>query len=132
MAFIEAFRSEFATISVDASRRFVRSVRSSVPFSSLEDVDRGIGDMIRTFDQIGREGRVLLNDLRAVQGRNDPAFEERMQQLRPRLYVGYRRVGILVRTSVGALHIRRMAQAEGMAQMISTDETELLDYLFKE
>lgn len=129
MSSIEVFRDEFSTISIDPRGPLVRMVRSDVPFSDLEQLERAVNNMIRTFDGIGRETRVLLNDLRAAQGRNDSEFEERILKMRMRLYGGFLRVGILVRSSVGALQIRRMVQEDGIARMVATDEAVLVDYL---
>jgi hypothetical protein len=131
MAFIEVFRNEFTTISMDPKGVLIRMVRSDVPFSSIEALERSIGEMIRTLDGIGRDKRVLMNDLRAITGRNDSTFEARMKILRPRLYGGFVRVGILVRSSVGALQIKRMVQEDGMDRMVMTDEAELIEYLVR-
>jgi hypothetical protein len=131
MPLIEVFRNEYTTIFMDPKGPIVRTVRSEVPFKSLEALERSTGDTIRVFDEIGRDGRVLLSDLRAIQGRNDPAFEDRMARLRPRLYDKFVRVGILVRSSVGALQIKRIVQEDGMSRMVTTDEAALIDYLLR-
>ena len=131
MALVEVFRNEFSTITMDSKGPLVRSTRSDVPFQSLAALEKHVGEMIRTYDQMGREGRVLLNDLRAVQGRNDSDFEDRMSILRPKLYRGFVRVGILVRSVVGTLQIKRMVQEDGLARAVMTDEAELLEYLIK-
>jgi len=129
MAFIDVFQNEFTTISMDPKGPLIRMVRSDVPFQSIEALERSIGDMVRTFDAVGRDRRVLLNDLRAISGRNDTAFEGHMKKFRPRLYGGFMRVGILVRSSVGALQIKRMVQEDGIARMVMTEESALIDYL---
>lgn len=131
MAFIEVFRNEFTTISMDPKGALVRMVRSDVPFPSIEVLERNIFEIIRQFDSIGRDGRVLMNDLRAISGRNDSTFEARMKLLRPRFYGGFVRVGILVRSSVGALQIKRMVQEDGIDRMVMTDEADLMEYLLR-
>jgi len=129
VALIEVFRSEYQVVLMDPKGPLIRTQRSEVSFPSLEVLERSVGDMCRIFDEIGRGSRVLLSDLRAVQGRNDEAFEERMLKLRPKLYGGFLRVGILVRSSVGALQIKRMVREDGIDRMVMTDEAELLQYL---
>lgn len=129
MAFIEVYRDEFMTISLDSNGPLVRQVRSDVPFRSFDALERSVGQVIRLFDEIGRGNRSLLCDFRAVQGRNDPQFEERMVKLRPRLYGGFIRVGVLVRSSVGALQIKRFVQEDGIPRVVMTDEAALLEYL---
>jgi hypothetical protein len=131
VALIEVFRNEYSITSIDPKGPLVQSVRSDLPFPTLEELERSVSDMIRIYDEIGRTGRVLLSDLRAVNGRNDEAFEQRMLKLRPKLYGGFLRVGILVRSSVGALQIKRMVREDGLERMVMTDEDELLRYLLQ-
>lgn len=129
MAFIEVFRNEYTAISMDPKGVLVRMVRSDIPFPSLEALDRSIDNVAHTLDGIGRNGRSLMSDLRAVPGRNDAIFEEHMKKLRPRIYGGFVRVGILVRSSVGALQMKRLLQEDGIGRMVMSDEAELIDYL---
>ena len=129
MAMIEVFRDEYSTISIDPKGPLIRSVRSDTPFPTLEALEVAVSKQVHTFDEVGRESRVLLSDLRAVIGRNDSQFEDRMAKLRPRLYGGFRRVGMLVRSSVGALQIKRLVQEDGLSRMVMTDEAALLEYL---
>lgn len=129
MALIEVFRNEYYIVWMEPKGPLVRTQRSDVSFPSLDELERGVNAMCRIYDEIGRETRVLLSDVRAVQGRNDEAFEEKMLKLRPKLYRGFLRVGILVRSSVGALQIKRMVREDGIDRMVMTDESELLTYL---
>jgi hypothetical protein len=131
MAFKEVFRNEYTAISIDSRGVLIRMVRSDLPFSSIEALEQCLTSMIRTLDGIGRDGRCLMNDLRAITGRNDATFEERMKILRPRLYGGFVRVGVLVRSSVGALQMKRLVQEDGVDRMVMTDEAELIDYLVR-
>ncbi len=131
MAFTEVFRNEFIAVSIESQRHLVRMVRSDVPFKSIEALEKGIGEVVRTLDGIGRDGRSLMSDLRAISGRNDSTFEARMRTLRPRLYGGFVRVGILVRSSVGALQIKRLVQEDEIERMIMTDEAQLIEYLVR-
>lgn len=67
--------------------------------------------------------------MRAITGRNDEQFEARMRVLRSRRYGGFLRVGILLRSSVGALQVKRMVREDGIARMAMTDEESLIEYL---
>lgn len=131
MALLEVLSNEFLTISVDSKGPLVRHVRSEVPFPSIEVLEKVVADVIRKYDEIGRGQRVLLVDLRAARGRNDSEFEDRMMKLRSRLYGGFLRVGILVKSSVGALQINRMVNEDGIPRMVMTDEAGLLEYLVR-
>jgi hypothetical protein len=129
MALIEVFRNEFTTIYMDPKGPLVRMVRSETPYLSLEALEKSLGEINRALDGIGRERRVFMSDLRAISGRNDATFEAHMKRLRPRLYSGFVRVGLLVRSSVGALQIKRMVQEDGLDRMVMTDEAGLIQYL---
>lgn len=86
-------------------------------------------EVSRALDRTGRTGLSLLVDLREAVGRNDPEFEAAMQRLKPIVMRGFRRVAILVRTTVGALQIHRHLREDGVERMIGSDEAQLLDYL---
>lgn len=132
MALIEVSRTEYTTVLMDPKGPLVRSVRSDIPFPTLEALEQSVANTARVYDELGRANRVLLSDIRAISGRNDEVFEERMKKLRPKLYSGFRRVGMLVRSLVGALQIRRMIQEDGIARMVATDEAVILEYLLNE
>ena len=51
------------------------------------------------------------------------------QRHRPGWVGGFRKVGVLVRSTVGVMQIQRHARSDGFERMISTDENELLTYL---
>jgi hypothetical protein len=129
VALIEVFRNEYQVVAMDPKGPLVRSQRSEIAFPSLEVLEQTVSELCNAFDEIGRENRVLLSDLRAVQGRNDEAFEDRMLKLRPKLYGGFLRVGILVRSSIGALQMKRLVREDGLDRMVMTDESGLLEYL---
>lgn len=128
-ALVEVYRNAYVTVLMDPRVPIVRLVRSDVPYPSIEALEMAIRELIGTLDRLGREGRCLLNDLRAASGRNDPAFEETMQRLRPQLYRGFSRIGLLVRSSAGALQLKRMMREDGDVRMATTDEAALIDYL---
>ena len=65
----------------------------------------------------------------AALGRNDPEFEVAMERLRPLWVGGFRKVGVLVRSTVGLMQIQRHARHDGVPRLISKDEDELLKYL---
>lgn len=126
----QIFQDEYFTVLVDERRGIVRTIRSSTPFPSLEELGgifTRLGDVL---DALGRSRYGLLADLRAGPGRNDPEFEVVMEQHhRPRWVGGFRKIGVLVRSSVGVMQIQRHARSDGVERMISKDEDELLAYL---
>ncbi|WP_257456919.1 hypothetical protein [Archangium lipolyticum] len=126
----QVFQDEYFTVLVDERRGIVRTIRSSAPFTSLEELEGIFTRLGESLDALGRSRYGLLADLRAGPGRNDPEFEAIMEQRhRPRWIGGFRRVGVLVRSTVGVMQIQRHARSDGVERMISKDEDELLKYL---
>ena len=125
----QVFQDEYFTVFVDERTRIVHTVRSEKPFDSLEELDGIFARLAATLDALGRSRYGILADLRATPGRNDPQFEATLERLRPLWTGGFRRIGVLVRSTVGLLQIQRHARRDGVERMISKDEDELLEYL---
>lgn len=126
----QVFQDAYFTVLVDERSAIVRTVRSSTPFASLEELEGVFMRLGDALDALGRSRYALLADLRAGPGRNDPEFETAMEQRhRPRWVGGFRKVGVLVRSTVGLMQIQRHARSDGFERMISKDEDELLKYL---
>lgn len=125
----QIFQDEYFTVLVDERTGIVRTVRSEKPFTSLEELDGIFARLGTTLDALGRSRYGILADLRATPGRNDPQFEVAMERLRPLWTGGFRRVGVLVRSTVGMMQIQRHARRDGVERLISKDEDELLHYL---
>lgn len=123
------FRSDYFRIRLEREGRVVVVTRTETPFPSLSEVRTAFAAMFVALDRLGRAGRGLLCDLRLAPGRNDPEFEKLMNELRPHWLQGFRRVGVLVRSTVGALQIRRYARGDGMERLVSSDEAVLMEYL---
>lgn len=125
----EIFRDAYVTVSLDEAKKLIRFVRSSTPFPDLEAPRRTYDYLNGLFNRMGRHRYSLLTDIRLAPGRNDPAFEALMMELRTRVQLGFARRGTLVLTAVGAMQVRRLTREDGLERMISSDEAELLRYL---
>ncbi|WP_437662406.1 hypothetical protein [Sorangium sp. So ce1182] len=125
----EILRNAHYVVTLDPVAQLARVTRSALPSESPAQFEERWMEVSRALDQAGRSGLSLLVDLRAAVGRNDPEFEAAMLRLRPVVMRGFRRVGILVRTTVGALQIHRHLREDGVERMIGSDEAQLLDYL---
>ncbi len=71
----------------------------------------------------------LLVDLRAVIGRNDDSFEEELAPHRRRLLTSFARAGILVRSTIGAMQLRRLVSSEGIEIEVFSSEADGLRWL---
>lgn len=126
------FQDSYVTVSLDESQKLIRFVRSSTPFPDLDAPRRTYEPLIAMFNKMGRQNYSILTDIRRAPGRNDPAFETLMLDLRTRVQLGFARRGTLVATAVGAMQVRRLTKEDGLERMISSDEADLLRYLAPE
>lgn len=123
------YEDPYNAVFADPNGPLVSLQRSEVAFPSLDVLATSMREAINSMSRYGREGRVLLVDLRRAIGRNDPTFEEKMKQMRPYLYPGFSRAAVLVKSTAGALQTRRMIVADGFERLVTTDEDEVFDYL---
>lgn len=125
----QVFQDEYFTVLVDEQRGLVRTVRSEKPFDALEELDGVFERLAKVLDALGRSQYGLLADLRAGPGRNDPQFEAASERLRPLWVGGFRKIGVLVRSTAGLMQIQRHARHDGIKRLVSKREDELLKYL---
>lgn len=123
------YEDAYVIVSVEDKGRVVRMTRTAQAFPTLTALEVCYGNVIQTYDQLGRRGRGLLVDVRAPTGRNEPEFERAMLALLPRLDRGYVRVGVLINSTVGRLQFRRWSSADDIDRLVSTNEAELILYV---
>mgnify|MGYP000902594172 CR=1 FL=1 len=115
-------------VTLDGGTQVVRVTRTGTHFLDAGDIRTQYAFLISRLDRHGRKGRFLLMDLRQAPGRNDPAFESIMSELRPRLVSGYRRVGILTSTAGGTVQVMRHSREDGYEALIASNEADLLSF----
>lgn len=123
------FDSPFMRLEHDEARALVRFVRLSKGFDDLGYMARVYGDMTLAAASLDRQRLSLLMDIREAPARNDPAFEEAIKRHRARITEGYRRVSMLVKTSVGKLQVVRHTREDGLNSLVTQSEDEALKYL---
>jgi hypothetical protein len=108
-----------------SSEGVVAVTRTDRAFESADELDRAHRDLVATLDRLPRKSLGLLVDLRRAPARNDPEFERQMPEHRRRLFEGFARRAVLVKTAVGKLHVQRHAQSDGFRDLsVFTDELE--------
>ncbi len=127
---VELYRDDYLVLEGELRGPLLRYRRTSRNWASLAALYESYAGLAMAIDRHGRRGRVLLADLRAGPGRNDQAFETAIAAVRPRVYEGISRSAVLVRTSIGALQVKRHVQEDGIERLVTTDEAEALAYLF--
>lgn len=125
----QVFRNDYYSVLVDERQRLVRIVRSEKPFASIPELEACFAQLLPALNALDRPRYALLSDVRAVPGRNDPEFEAALLRMRPQWLSGFRKVGVLVQSSVGLLQVQRYARKDGLVRKVSNDEAELLAYL---
>lgn len=123
------FQDEYLSIYRERDGKLFRSVRSHRAFPDVESMIATYDRMLDAIRPLVRRDSVLLSDVRNAPGRNDPAFEKAMEEVRLRTYVFFRKRAILVQSTIGKLHINRLIHTDKIERMVSQDEAELLRYL---
>ncbi|HFE46088.1 MAG TPA: hypothetical protein ENJ18_11450 [Nannocystis exedens] len=125
----EHFEERFFRITVDHDARVYVLQRTSVVYSTVEELEQAMVELAGVMDRVGRDGWTMIMDLRSVKGRNDEPFETAMRRLRPLLSKRLHRVGIAVRSVVGELQILRYVREDGGEAVVSSDAEVLLKEL---
>lgn len=105
----------------------VRRTRRS--HSSLDEVGPAFEAIYDSLRDVYIPEIALLVDLRDVVGRNDPEFERAIAPHRRRLIESFGRAAILVRSSVGAMQIRRLFAEDGLTVEVFGDEALAVEWL---
>ncbi|WP_309888668.1 hypothetical protein [Archangium sp.] len=125
----QIFQDEYFTVLVDERKRIVHTIRSDKPFGAIEELDGLFARLGSVLDTLDRPRYGLFSDIRATPGRNDPQFEEALARLRPIWIGGFRKIGVLVRSTVGQMQVQRHARRDGVKRLVSQDADEILKYL---
>lgn len=97
--------------------RLVQVARTERAFASAADIDRGHDELARVLDALPRARMGILVDLRLAPARNDPEFEKAMAMHRRRMFDGFARRAVLVKSAVGKLHVQRYARQDGDGEL---------------
>jgi hypothetical protein len=125
----QIFQNTHFSILVNERMSVVVTRRGEKPFTSVEELEAIFADFANALDRLDRARYALVADIRAAPGRNDPLFEPVMQRLSPRWLGGFRKVGVLVKSTAGLLQAQRYARKDGISRLTSNDEAEMFRYL---
>ena len=103
--------------------------RTARRHESLDEVGTAFASIYAQLDGVPLSRVPLVVDLRAVIGRNDDSFEAEVGPHRRRLINSFARVAILVRTTVGAMQVKRLFASEGVDVDVFTSEDDCLLWL---
>lgn len=123
------YESDYCIARHDRERGLLRVTRTSVPYQSVADAERELMRLARVFDATPREGTRLLFDVRDGPHRNDPEYEAMLARTRARLFDGFDKSVILMKTATGMLQARWMEATQNAnvpAVMTEADALKLL------
>jgi hypothetical protein len=123
--------NDYVSISYDPTQKMVRFSRSKNRYPLNEETRVVLKQITDIFEQVGRD-KSLLIDMRDAPLRNDEQFESFTSNQNDRLFAGFSRVAILVKTAVGELQFARLKREGRFSAMdahVFRDETEALTFL---
>ncbi|MBL9106875.1 MAG: hypothetical protein JNL82_38560 [Myxococcales bacterium] len=122
--------SDEAAVTFDRRLGIVRFIRSAAPLPELAVFRALMLELVARLDGLARAELGLIVDTRLAIGRSDDAFEAMMNEFRPRLFGGFRRVAVLIKTAVGRLQVQRLARADNLVDrmLVTGDEAEAVAF----
>ncbi|HYU16723.1 MAG TPA: cytochrome b5 domain-containing protein, partial [Candidatus Acidoferrum sp.] len=110
--------NRYWSMAEDTGRRIVVLTRSAARVRSIPDL---IAENEEVIARIRPEHSVfgVVVDMRQAVPRNDAAFENAMQELRHQLALRFRRLAVLIESTMGVLQVDRITRVEG-AQTFGT------------
>ena len=107
--------------------------RTEERLKDLQVAEASYTEALAILDSLDRSQHKLLLDIRNAPLRNDPSFQDFVARFRVRMFSGFAKTAILVRTAVGELQMNRLGKensdAFGEHRKVCRDEQEALDYL---
>jgi hypothetical protein len=122
------YEDEFVRLTIDPDAGLVRYDRTDVPYGGADDMDRSYAGIAATVARI-LPGMKLLIDIRRAPPRNDAMYEAKLTSVLDSFVSRFGRSATLVRTAVGKLQTKRIAQARGTDVRVFDDEDAALAYL---
>lgn len=122
-------RHPYWKLNHEPARGLVVLLRTPIPFHALADLEASVNEVAAVLDTAGRDGWRLLVDLREGPMRTDPAFENAMADLRPKLLGGLAKIAVLVASPLGAMQVSRHQRQGPIAWATFNDEAAAFQYL---
>jgi len=122
------FRSEELVVTEEEGRRIVRVRRTLLPLelSVLVELE---GELIRVLPMAMRKRYGMLLDARDAPLIPNDGYERSLGALVPKLFDGFAKRAVLVRTAVGKLQAQRVSRARSQPVTVFEDEAEAIAYL---
>jgi hypothetical protein len=125
-------QNEYVIVEHDPARSLLHFARTKRPYPLTAAFIEAIQPVIDVFDQLSRAQHKLLIDMREAPLRNDEGFESFAAPSLDRVFGGFAKTAILVRTAVGELQfsrLRREGKMSALESIVFRDEAAALAYL---
>jgi hypothetical protein len=125
------YESEYFVAIRDPKPNLLRVTRTRVAFHSVAEAEKEFFRLAKVFDGAPREGTRLLLDVREGPHRNDPEYEAMLARTRTRMFEGFEKSVILMKTATGILQARWMEKTQNAwipVAMTEADAMKLLGY----
>jgi sulfite reductase alpha subunit-like flavoprotein len=119
--------NRYWAMSEDAGHRVVVLTRSAAQVRSIPDLIAQNEEIIARLRPEHSSFGVVV-DVRQALPRNDPEFENAMQQLRQELSLRFRRLAVLIESEMGALQVDRLTRMEGAGALATQSESAALKF----
>jgi hypothetical protein len=126
------FKSPYAIIARLPGTTIIRFKRLNATTRSVAETREQLQRMIDALNSVDRSIHHLLMDTRDAPTRHaipEAEFEKVLDEFRKQLMIGFAKVAVLVKTSVGKLQVTRMTREDGVDARVFEDEAEALAYL---
>jgi hypothetical protein len=124
--------TQYFRVVIDRDQALVYVTRKSALFKSVIDCDHAYADVVRTMNALNRgKLRVLINLIDAPPT-NDPMYERIINVYRKKVYAGFIRSAVVVRTAAGVLQVSRHARDDKQGLAVFQSEAEAKRYLLDE
>ncbi len=128
-ALSEHYNDPYITVLAEVPGTLIRLQRSNLQHPTPADLEQSFRNVAVAIDRLGRTGHVMLVDMRAAFGRNEPEFDAALRRVRPVVERDILRIAVLLRSTVGMLQMKRINGEDGVARMLTMDEDAALAFL---
>lgn len=125
----ELFHGTHLIVTREESGKLIRARRTATPFASVADMYGVEAQFLRTIPMRERYGIAVLVDVRDAPMLSNDGLEIEAVKVIDAMASEFDRSGLLVRTAVGALQVRRIAKTNSFRLELFEDEAMAIAYL---
>lgn len=125
----ELYRNPYLVLSIDEPAKLVTFYRTKEKIQDLDVMAKALEGLYEVLSLLDRSKLMLLVDLREGPLRSDDTFESASRGFQQKVFGGFSKIAILVRTAVGELQMNRQRREGNTVGRVFREEAEALAYL---